>query len=751
MNWSNVKLIGAREVRDQLRDRRTLFMIAVLPMLLYPLLGMLMFQMSQFRREKPTGVLVAGACDLDGLPPLVAGTHFVPDLFPDPSRTDLLELHFASGQGSGNVDLRAKACSAVQNGEYDTALYFPPGFGEEARAYQEAIRQWREQNGRSDDENAPTLNVRPEIIYSAASEKSQIAFARLSEVWRRWNGRIGETNLAARGLPANAANPFQVTTTDLAEATGGQGTAIWAKILPVLLLLWAMTGAFYPAIDLCAGEKERGTLETLLSSPAERSEIVLGKLLTIMVFSMATAVLNILSLGITGWLVLARMPQFGTPPASAAIWLAIALVPVSALFSALCLALAAFAKSTKEGQYYLIPLLLVTLPLVVLPMTPGVELNLGNSLIPITGLVLLLRSILEGAYWQALQFAAPVAAVTLACCLLAIRWAVDQFNSESVLFCESERLDVGLRLRHLIRDRRPTPTVAAAVSCGLLILIVRFFLSFAMPAPTNVDAFVTMALVTQLVVVAVPTVAMTLLFTRSPRKTLLLKFPRGSVRGLVDVVLAAVLAVALHPGVLALQSLVMRLYPVSQELQETLGKMFAEAPSLWQLILVVAAVPAVCEELAFRGFILSGFRHLGHKWRAIIYGALFFGLTHSLLQQSMVACVLGVVLGYLAVQSGSILPGMIFHLIHNSLAIASIKITPTLLDEWPILGNVVSVSDQGGLEFRLPIVLLSLVLSTILLIWFHLQPHWKSEEELQTEAIRDAAREEEAEGGEWSP
>ena len=82
--------------------------------------------------------------------------------------------------------------------------------------------------------------------------------------------------------------------------------AMWSKILPMLLLLWALTGAFYPAIDLCAGEKERGTLETLLSSPAERSEIVLGKLLTIMLFSIATAVLNLASMGITGRLVLTQ-------------------------------------------------------------------------------------------------------------------------------------------------------------------------------------------------------------------------------------------------------------------------------------------------------------------------------------------------------------------------------------------------------------------------------------------------------------
>ena len=79
------------------------------------------------------------------------------------------------------------------------------------------------------------------------------------------------------------------------------------------------------------------------------------------------------------------------PPLASLLWLAVALVPISALFSALCLACAAFARSTKEGQYYLMPLMLVSMPLMMLPMSPGVELNLGNSLVPLTGMVLLLR------------------------------------------------------------------------------------------------------------------------------------------------------------------------------------------------------------------------------------------------------------------------------------------------------------------------------------------------------------------------
>src|SRR5206468_5173560 len=78
------------------------------------------------------------------------------------------------------------------------------------------------------------------------------------------------------------------------------GGSLWARLFPFLLVMMSLTGAFYPAVDLCAGEKERGTMETLLISPASRAEIVVGKFLTVVLASMATALLNLASMGLTG-------------------------------------------------------------------------------------------------------------------------------------------------------------------------------------------------------------------------------------------------------------------------------------------------------------------------------------------------------------------------------------------------------------------------------------------------------------------
>jgi sodium transport system permease protein len=301
-------------------------------------------------------------------------------------------------------------------------------------------------------------------------------------------------------------------------------------------------------------------------------------------------------------------------------------------------------------------------------------LNLGYSLIPVTGVVLLLKTALEGHYLLMLRFLPPVLIVTVAGALLAIRWAIDQFNSEAVLFRESERLDVGLWLHHLLQDRQPTPTVAGAVFCGIVILLVRFFMTFAVSSAAEIDFddLVKQTLVMELAVILTPTLLMTALFTYGPRQTLGLRCPSATA-----LVAAPLLAVLLHPLIRLLGDAVMGLYKVSEPVAKSLGaveQILLRAPC-WQVLLLIAVVPAVCEELAFRGFILSGFRHLGHKWRAIVYTSIFFGLTHAILQQSLVACLVGIVIGYLAVQSNSIFPAMLFHVVNNSLSVVVARST----------------------------------------------------------------------------
>jgi len=730
MRWKAIQLIFAREVRDQLRDRRTLFMIFVLPLLLYPLLGMSFFQVAQFVREHPTRVLVAGVSQLPDEPPLLTGNGFAPSLFEGGGNPQLLEVVWATKDEveQVNADPAAASRQLLEQREVEVIVLFPDDFADQLQKYREALRvyQQRVANG---EQRVPPKVPGPALYHNSAMEKSQIAYLRVLDVLSRWQERIGHQILKDVGLPETAPQPFEVERFDVA-VPGRRDAAVWSKVFPFLLLIWALTGAFYPAVDLCAGEKERGTLETLLSSPAERTEIVFGKLLTVMLFSVATAVLNMVCMAASGMLIMSQLPQMGAPPAAPMLWMLPALLPVSALFSALCLALAAFARSTKEGQYYLMPLLLVTMPLVVLPMAPGVELTLGMSLIPVTGIVLLLRSLLEGQLWQALPYIPPVTVVTLACCWLAVRWAVDQFNSESVLFREGERVGLSAWWRHILRDRGATPSVAEAFFCGILILTIRFFMSFALPQPESFDDFAVLALISSLVVIATPALLMSVMFTTSPQRTLLLRVPRWS-----TLPAAAILALFLHPMVMGLQQLVLNLYPVNESALARLEGMLQGTSNLWVLLGVMALAPAICEELAFRGFILSGFRHLGRKWQAIVLSSLFFGLSHAIFQQSLVAFFVGLVIGFIAVQTASIFPCMVYHVCHNSLALLVSRIDVQWLGQNRWLGAALLDAD-GQVSYHWLLTVVSSALAVALLVWFRRLPYPKSAEENLHERIQ---------------
>ncbi len=722
MNWSNVRLIFLREVRDQLRDRRTLFTIAVLPVLLYPLLGMTFLQVAQFMHEQPTRVLLMGAEHLPGRPPLVVSDHFAAEIC-GPADAALLKLEIDRERpASLSVeDLRARAKEVLESRQFAAVVYIPPDFAQQVEQFGERRKELAA---------IGTLGG-PQLVYNAASDKSRVAYARVQRVLANWRRAFVRDYLKQHDLPANVVDPFSIQQVDVSVATRRQA-ALWSKILPFVVFIWALTGAFYPAVDVCAGEKERGTLETLLSSPAERSEIVWGKLFTIISFSTATAMLNLLSMAITGTAIIMLQPgqiPIGPPPPSALLWLMLALVPISALFSALALAIAAFARSTKEGQYYLMPLLLVSLPLMVLPLLPAVDLKLGTSLIPITGMMLLIRAMIEGQWTEAIVFLPPVLLVTGGCCLLAIRWAIDQFNNESVLFRESERWGLRLWLRHVLRTRGPIPTAAQAVACASLLLTIRFFATFAASKPTTWSEFAWLQGISIVLLIALPAVVLALILTRDPKKTLLLNRPRGTAVGM-----AVLLAVTFHPLAMQISQWVQQLYPINAEMHKQLAEiqqLVSTAPSFWQIIALMALAPAVCEELAFRGFILSGLRRLGHKWTAIMISSLFFGLAHGILQQSISATLLGVVVGYIAVQSGSLLPAVAFHLVYNTLGLTVGMVIPEAAMQQPVWGWIFAVS-QESVQYQWPWMALMTVLTLVILQWFRRLPYERtSEEKLQ--------------------
>jgi sodium transport system permease protein len=304
--------------------------------------------------------------------------------------------------------------------------------------------------------------------------------------------------------------------------------------------------------------------------------------------------------------------------------------------------------------------------LIFLTLAPGIELNLFYSLVPVTGVSLLLRSLILGEYDMAWRFFLPVLVPTIVYGGIALRWAIDQFQREDVLFREAERFDLKSWIRHLLRDKEPVPNGGEALFCFALMLTSAWFLIQFFASQGLASSPKTMA-VGQVAFILTPPLAMAFLLTSSPRRTLRLYWPSARY-----IVLAVGLAFTLNPLVNELRPVVEWLFPVSPLVKAALDQMVAEVPNLWVAITLFAFLPAICEELAFRGFILTGLQY-GHSTRsAILLSALLFGFLHvllSLFQQLFNATLLGIVLGLLAVRSRSLLPGILFHFLNNGMAV----------------------------------------------------------------------------------
>ena len=699
MRWSNVWTIFGREVRDQLRDRRTLFMILVLPILLYPILGIGMASLATAFVQKPRTVVVVGAEYLPADPPLLnaARDGFLAALFDPPTASEAARLKVEIAEdGSPWSDPRKRA-DLLRRGMADAVVIVPP-----------------EVRGQID--GATTARI--PVAYNSADDQSQTCAVRVRDVLASWREAIVQGRLKRDHMPESYLEPVRVERQDVAreEEVGGN---VWARLFPFLLVMMALTGAFYPAIDLCAGEKERGTMETLLISPASRLEIVMGKFFTVMLASMATALLNLASMGLTGWQ-LAR--QYGgmaggdasgrgldtilaVPNLGSMAWMVLFLVPLAVLFSAICLALAVLARSMKEGQYYMTPLYLVAMPLMFLTLAPGIELTPFTSLVPITGVALLLRSLMQGKYETALQYSLPVLVPTVVLGMAALKWAVDQFRSETVLFREAERFDLRDWLRHLIRDRGPRPSPAQGVLCFAVMIAAASFLASAFgqsawSLPLGHATFI-----------LGPPVLFAVLLTSEPLGTLRLVRPR-----VADLAIAAALALALNPLAAELRPIVERLFPIPDVVKPSLEALMKKIPNLWSGILILAIVPAISEEVAFRGFLLSAFRTRSRAGTAIVLSAFLFGFLHVLLSlfgQLFNATLLGLVLGLLALKTGSLYPCILFHAINNTLALligASV--------ENPKYARVVGALFRGDpreAQYRLVWIISGAVVATVLL------------------------------------
>lgn len=441
MRWSVVRLIAKREVRDQLRDRRTLFLILGLPVLMYPLFIGVGLMFAAALKEKKFVIGVSGAKHLPqqrpDLTPAIGGPGGALDAAraypPFLTAQGQIEPRYSGSDNPIDPPLRVVTVPSGTDDELkarlvareaDAIIVIDPGTADQLEAGKRpAVR----------------------VLGRDGEENSKLAGDRVTAALNRWAGDVRATRFARAGFPPDFDRPVEVRdpqsekSPERKAADGLRDQLV--KVIPFLLVMWMLTGAIYPAIDMTAGEKERGTMETLLISPAERTEIVFGKFFAVATFAFGTGLWNVILMAIAVALapLLAPGDFGGLVSLPGLVACTLGALPLALFFAALALALGVFARSTKEGNYYMVPLFFIVLPLGYLSMTPGIELNGLNRWIPISNALMVqqrLLSVRADAFpWEHIPIVVLVLAASVGAALSA---AVYQFHRESVLFREAQ-------------------------------------------------------------------------------------------------------------------------------------------------------------------------------------------------------------------------------------------------------------------------------------------------------------------------
>ena len=400
MNPRNIGIVYRKELREALRDRRTLISSLLVPLVLFPLLtaglGAAVSLLIGKAKEEVPAVMILGGDDSPGILAELRGSKKIKIV---PTKENWKDQII-------NKDIRA-------------AIEIPAGFQNDVEHQKPAAL----------------------VIHNYEGDmKSSIATEDIQKSLEKYRDRIVQDNLAARNIPEASLKPFEIREHNVAppEKVGG---AAFGGVIGYMVILLCLTGSMYPAMDLTAGEKERGTMETILSSPIARVDLVFGKFFLVLTAALVTAALSVTSMGVS-FGVLEHLHAFDKAGPDAAqlqlhigfttvLSIFIMVLPVAVLFSAGIMTVALFAKSYKEAQSYISPLMFVVIVPAVAAMLP-IDLDAKLALVPILNASLLCKELVTGTYhWN------YIAIIFFSMCVYAaaaLFLAVKMFQREDVLF-----------------------------------------------------------------------------------------------------------------------------------------------------------------------------------------------------------------------------------------------------------------------------------------------------------------------------
>jgi sodium transport system permease protein len=400
MNCRAIRIVYGKELRDSLRDRRAIISMIGVPVLAIPLLmfgvGTLMFKIVTKAQQEIPRVMVIGG-------------ENSPKVFSALLEAKNLQIVPTTGDFTNQiVEKRVRAVVAL-----------PPDF--------EATIARGEKTG-------------IEIYEYEGEMRSSFAVLSLNNFFQNLSETTVRERLESRGISEEILKPFTIHRQNVAPAAKIAGNLL-GGILPYLIITMCMLGAMYPALDVTSGEKERGTMETILCCPVGRTDLVLGKFLVVLSASVSTVVLSLLSMGAT--FQFAKRILANSVPGQTLLTVAVIdirglagvflmLLPGAVTLSAVLLMIGLFSKSFREAQSYVGPLMIVAIVPTVVAILPGVDLNPSLALVPLVNVSLACKEMMAGTWhWNYIVLIFGSTTLYAAAALAATVW---MFHRESVLF-----------------------------------------------------------------------------------------------------------------------------------------------------------------------------------------------------------------------------------------------------------------------------------------------------------------------------
>jgi len=626
--WKDIKTVYLKEITEILRNKRIIITAFIIPLLIYPVIffGMNWLQNLDKKKLENEGYKIAISENLTEISNFLRKESSVPV----------------------NIIHSELIPELVLDKEVDLGIEFDSQNGENRKL-------WLYFSGSQDR----SIKARSEIGKLFNNHKFQ------------WTKHFASKDLENPEILLY--EPLVPELQDVASLQQKSGHKI-GKILPFILILMLVGGCSFAAVDMIAGEKERGCFETILVSPISRKDVIIGKLLVVIVTGLIALLVNLLSMLL--WLKLGIFKsadglsiEFSVSNSSL-FGVFVCLLPITIIFASVLILISAYAKSYQSGQTLLLPVTLVSMLPAATAALPGLKSDSFLVMIPIANVVVAMREMLEGSlkWWPMIVGNL----VNLAAAVIILKAAITSLDKEGKLIGGSSREIESFK------DLQKDPIRVASI--GFVVVWLLFYYVF---VPLQANNMVSGLALTLWGLILLSGLAIVRVQGLEYKKLLSFKKINWEI-----VTGTFLFQSGFLPIVIYLNTFVMKLMPIPKGWMESFDDSLTADLSVTTLFLLMALSPGICEEILFRGAILGTLRQRWKPWKSIVVSSLMFGFLHFSVYRLFATSVLGGAFGWMLIQTGSIYPGMIAHAWSNSIALLIVPKLDLegLSQHWLLLG-----------------------------------------------------------------